>query len=91
MVVVIGVIALDYRSRLRDKEINQIDDVRKDIIRLDSLQDVREKRMMDSLKKEISSSQVELKSIRVINQKLNQQNEKLDRLYNSIHADMPAF
>lgn len=94
MIVVIGVIAFlsyDFSKRKPEKRLMQIDSLRKEIILMDSLDDAKDKQLLDSIRSEIRKSQKELQSIKSINQKLNQQNEKLDRLYNSIHADMPNF
>jgi len=40
---------------------------------------------------EIKVTQAQAEKLNSINQKLRQQNEKLDRIYNSVHADMPDF
>lgn len=93
-VLIIAVIVMVYfneRKRTADTKyaIQQIDSVRYDIVRLDSLARIRDRLMRDSIKKEISKTMVRLQTIESVNQKLQKQNEKLDRIYRSITVDLP--
>ncbi len=94
LIVVIAFIAFvsyDFTHNRKNQRIQQIDSLRREIILRDSLEGMRDQRVIDTIRSDIRRSQNELKDIKLINKKISQQNEKLDRLYNSIHADLPKF
>lgn len=72
-------------------ETHQIDLIRKDIIRMDSVNHIKQKQAQDSIRKDINGMRQSIQVINSVNTKLKKQNEKLDIIYNSIHADMPEF
>jgi TolA-binding protein len=75
----------------RKEAIQQINQLRIEIVKLDSIRRSEQRRQIDSMMQEIKVTQAQAEKLNSINQKLRQQNEKLDRIYNSVHADMPDF
>lgn len=73
------------------KQIEQINNLRIEIVKLDSIRKREQRRQIDSMMQGIKITQTQLEKIDKITIKLRQQNEKLDLLYNSLHTDMPEF
>ncbi len=71
------------------KQILEIKQLRQEIIRMDSLNNIRQAAIVDSVKTAIEQDKGEIKAIHSINNKLQKLNEKTDRIYSAVTVDMP--
>jgi septal ring factor EnvC (AmiA/AmiB activator) len=92
-VVLVIVLYLVMRKPEHDNQrtIQKINELKKEIIKMDSLQRSEQRRQVDSMKQGIQATQTQLEKLDKINNKLRQQNEKMDLLYNSLNDNMPKF
>ena len=72
-----------------DKKVEEIKELRQLILKMDSVNQVRQKQFVDSMKVEIGKDKGEIQAIKAINSKLQKLNEKTDRIYSAISVDMP--
>ena len=73
------------------KKIEQISTQKQRIVNTDSLRDVIEKHIVDSLTDVISSQDRKIRKMQTDLIKTRQENEKLQNLYNSLTVRMPEF
>lgn len=93
--VIVGcILAAGYLFWIGNKQVD-IDtqrhiDLKRELVRLDSVNRQQQKRFFDSLMFQIDSLHHKVADYEKINARLQQQNAKLDVIYRSIHvADMP--
>jgi hypothetical protein len=78
-------------DRVTQKKVEKIRFDKNEIVRIDSLLDAREKKVLDSLTVVINSLRSQDARLNDFNFKIRKQNEKLDHIYSSIHIDRPDF
>jgi hypothetical protein len=73
------------------KVVQQIKFDRDELVRIDSLLDIREKKVLDSVAVVIDALKSQDKRLNDFNTKIRKQNEKLDKIYSGIDIDRPDF
>lgn len=72
-----------------DQEMTEHLEIKREIIRVDSMNRIEQKRVLDSLLKRMDSLSNQVVIYDKINAKLQKQNAKLDAIYHSLNVSMP--
>lgn len=93
IVVIVGLFFwfVQLSEKRHTERVQEINNIRKELLRADSVRAVYQKQVLDSIRSSIKDDTQQKAQLKAINTKLNQLNEKTNSIYSAIRVDMPEL